>query len=149
MAKVLTGVLLRAEDPRIKRGEVWFRLVEFESQDGTRFTWKDLSMSREVADVLRLGQPVTLYVSPALSSLFGVRVGDGTGVFSAQSANPLFMVMAVGMIFLGLGTSMFLFPILIALAGVSGLVLHFQAASAKRLYRREERRLRAAAGTQH
>jgi hypothetical protein len=99
-----------------------------------------MSMDRRVADVLRLQQPVTLYLSPMMSSLFGVRSSEGPNVFKAGSANPLFLLMAIGMIFLGLGTSMFVFPLLIALAGVAGVVLHLSAAGAKRRFRRDEKR---------
>jgi hypothetical protein len=145
MVKVVTGVLLRTENPSIKRGELTFAEIEFRADDGKLVTWKNLSMSREVAGVLGLGQPITLYLSPLLGSLFGARPGDGPGAFKADSANPVFLLMAVGMIFLGLGTSMFLFPLLIALGGAVGVVLHLQAASARRRFRRDGKRLTAGA----
>ncbi len=146
MAKVLAGVLVSAVDPRLRRGEVTYKRFEFQAEDGRLRTWKDLSMAPEVASVLRPGEPLTLYLSPLFGALFGVRARDGAAAFESDSASPLFLVMAVGMIGLGLGTSMFLLPLLIALAGVVGVCLHVEAVSARRRYRRDDRRLRAQGG---
>jgi len=138
MVKVLTGVLIKALDPRIKRGELIYKHVEFQTQDGQLRTWKDLSMSREVAGVLRRDQPLTLYLSPMFGTLFGARAKDGAAAFKSDSASPLFLIMAIGMIGLGLGASMFVFPLLITLAGVVGVVLYVQAALAKSRYLQDD-----------
>ena len=148
MASVFTGVLLKVEKPRIKGGDVTFAEMTFQTVEGQVVTWKDISMDRKVADVLRLQQPVTLYLSPMMSSLFGVRSDHGPGVFQADSASILFLLMAIGMVFLGLGTSMFVFPLLVSLAGAIGVVMHFLAARAKRRFRRDEKRA-ARSGATH
>jgi hypothetical protein len=144
MAKRFIGVLISVEQGRISRGSIKFPTMELVDEAGRKVSWKDMTMEREVVDALRMNTRCTFYYSKIWSTLYGIRVEGTEGLFSASSANPLMLVMSIGMIFLGLGTSMFLFPLLIDLAGIVGVFVCMDAGSAKSMFRGDLKAAQAA-----
>jgi hypothetical protein len=100
-------------------------------------------MERPLADALRIAENTTFYFSNTWATVYAVRVENSPGLFGSFAANPLSMLMSIGMIFAGLATSMFLFPLLIAIAGVVGVFVSSDAMGARSRFKRDERALQA------
>lgn len=146
MSKCVHGVLLAAEGPRISRGDIRFTKLQVAPATGEPLTWEGFSMERSIADDLRIGVPTTFYVSSTWSTVYAARVEGRPGRFASFFANPLAMLMAIGMIFAGLATSMFLFPLLVALAGLAGVFMSADAMGARSRFKKDERALPPAPG---
>lgn len=139
MSRVLTGVMAAASQPVIKRGSFEFTELVFRLDDGQDVTWKGVSMDRKVAEALRLGEHATFYGTKMWSTLYGVRPDGKTGIFKSWGANPMALVISIGMIAMGLGTAPLVFPLIAFLAGVVGVFMFVDASGARARFRRDER----------
>jgi hypothetical protein len=146
VAKRIDGRIVQLGPTRRRRGNLEFETIEFCDASGQTIVWKKTKMQRETFDRLRIGADGRFYVSNDFSTLYGLRWPGEAGHFSWFSANFMVLVMCVGMIFLGLATSMFLFPFLVALAGFAGIFECLAARRARSQFRKdEEQMLREAA----
>lgn len=141
MARRLTGVIFAAAKPSIVLGgAIRFDELIVADESGTRKSLGDMTMEREVAELLRPGTRVTLYLSDRWSTIYGVCPRDGPGRFHSTYANPLMLLMSIGLLFGGLATSVFVFPIIIALLGLVGVMTCLDARTARKLFRNDSRR---------
>ena len=148
MAKRISGEIVHVGNARIKRGgDVTFDSLKFQTADGRLFSWSGMAMERPVAELMQLGATGTIYFSKTWSTIYGFRSDDGDAEFGSSFANPLMLLMAIGLLFGGLATSMFLFPLLVALAGLCGIFVCLDARRARRKFRRDGRRGRPTLGT--
>jgi hypothetical protein len=140
VAQRMTGQFIRLGTPQIVRGgSIKVDAIEFKPVDGEAVIWTDMSMERSVADLLHAGVSGTVYLSKRWSTIYGLCIAGGTSRFESSYANLLMLLMSIGMLFGGLATSMFLLPILVALAGLVGVLMCVDARSARRQFRRDSR----------
>ena len=139
MAKRLAGVITRLGAARISRGDIKFDEIALLDENGASTLWKGMTMARSVADELRAGVPAVFYFSAAFGILYGVRTAGQAGIFEAWGARWYAPWLAFCIFLCGVATSMFLFPILVALAGFAGILVSIDARSARGRFRRDER----------
>jgi hypothetical protein len=137
MAKVLVGEIVEIGQARRSYGSIKVDRLVLLGDDGRFTEWKDTAMERSVLDRLWPGAHGSFYHSKSGSDLYGHRLDGERGHFDSSFASPWMMLMAIGMIFGGLATSMFLFPLLVAAAGVAALFACRDARGALKLYRRD------------
>ena len=138
MARRLNGTFVRIGTPRIASGgSIKFDEIEFRGDDGQTVVWSGMSMEREVAELLYPDLHGTVYFSRTWSTIYGLHPAGEPGRFKSSYASPWMLLMSIGMLFGGLATSVFLFPILIAIAGGAGIFVCLDAGSARRMFRRE------------
>ena len=144
MAKRISGELLFTDAPRISRGNIKFKSIEVRADTGETLTWEDISAERAVADQLHVGARGVFYVSKTWGALYGFRPEGGEGVFGSFSANVLALLMSIGMIFAGFFTAVFMFGIVIGLAGIAGLFACLDARNGRAKFNKDKRALRRA-----
>ncbi len=137
MAKIITGVLTNIGEARIKRGDIEFSDVVFQPDTGEAVSWGKVSMQREVADLLRLNEPATFYGSKFWGALYGVRPDGEAGVFKCWAANPLALLLSIGMLSIGLGGAVLILPLFIAAAGVAGICMFFDGSGARSRFQKD------------
>lgn len=139
MAKVLTGSIVHIGSPSIARGgTIKIDTLKMERDDGTAVEWSNISMERSVFDLLYPGAHGAFYHTKSGADLYGVRLDGEKGQFHSSFTSPLMLLMAIGLIFGGLATSMFLLPLLVALAGVAALFACIDARRARGMFLRDE-----------
>ncbi|HEY0312041.1 MAG TPA: hypothetical protein VGC56_06045 [Allosphingosinicella sp.] len=145
MAKSIDGKIVRLGSAVNRRGSLEFEVIEIHDTSGRLIVWKKMGMQREIAEQLRIDEVGRFYVSTAFATFYGLRWTGETGHFRSDAAKPLMLLMSIGMIFCGLATAVFLFPVLVALAGIAGVVVCLDARRARSRFRRDERHLQRAA----
>jgi hypothetical protein len=147
MAKRLAGTITRLGNARISRGDIKFDEIALRDERGGTPLWKSMSMARAVADRLAPGLPAVFYYSGLFGVLYGVRTAGEPAVFDTWGARWYAPWLSFFIFLCGVATSMFLFPILVALAGFAGILVSIDARVARARFRRDERNqlLRAAA----
>jgi hypothetical protein len=138
MSGRVIGRLLSTDDPTIKRAGIKFSRILVVNDFGQTIQWNNLTMEMSVENQLIIGARTTFYFSKMWSTVYGVRVDGAPGRFHSDRANPLMLLMSLGMIFGGLATSVFLFPLLVTLAGIAGFVQCLDAMGAKARFGRDE-----------
>ena len=142
MSKQLTGKLIGVGEASIVRGGEWkFSEILVRDTAGTEHRLEGYQMDVAVSHMLAPGSISTFYFSKLWGTIYGIRHADGSGVFMARAAAWYAPLMSLGMLFLGLATSMFILPLLIAAAGAAGLMMWWDALAGRRRYRRDECRL--------
>jgi len=138
MAKKIVGEITDVGSPRIKRGgDIAFASMSIRGEDGRQISWTEMAMERPVAELLHPGAQGTIYFSTTWSTVYGFRGQGGEMEFRSSYANPVMLLMSIGLLFGGLVTAMFLFPLLIALAGLVGIFVCLDARRARAMFRKD------------
>jgi hypothetical protein len=139
MARTLSGTIVDIGDSRRSRGETKYDYLVIRDERGREHRLTGVSAADMVDQGLRFDVPVTLYYSKFWGYIYGVRSPGEAGRFKTWAVAWYAPWMAIGLIFGGLATAVFLFPIVVAIAGICALIVSIDARFARRSFRRDER----------
>ena len=137
MAKRLAGTISSLSHARISRGDIKYDEILVHDDQGAITHWKGMTMARSVAEQLRPGVPAVFYFSNLFGILYGVRTATQPSAFDTWGIRWYAPLLSFCIFLCGLATSMFLFPILVALAGLAGILISIDARLARARFRRD------------
>ncbi|MEA3029953.1 MAG: hypothetical protein QOG13_1278 [Sphingomonadales bacterium] len=143
MSGRLSGTIVGMGESRRSRGETKYDFIAIRDERGREHRLKGVSVADTVDRALAFDRPAIFYHSKFWGYLYGVRVAGEKGRFESWATRWYAPWMALGMIFGGLATAMFLFPIPVAIIGICALIVSIDARFARAQFRRDEKRAAA------